>query len=185
MLQAFRDLSLFRSSADASVSMSAAACHSLIGIAELNMSLLRSLHDLGTTATKSLHAADKPANALSGLAGAVHPAIESMVTYGNDLQSLLGKVQAEFGQILDAQVEGMTRGVQAHLDQVASKAPAGGDVVVAAARSVVDAASKQYAGASKAAKEAGDKMQSGMSSITNVVVQNILNSSRTVAKKAA
>lgn len=185
MVQSFRDFSLFRSGVDAAISMSAASCDSALNLIQLNLSLMRDLRELGSRTPMAVPVLGKPAANLSAMSEVVRPTLERVAAYGHDVQTLVGKAQHDISAIVDAQLEKVTQGVIEQLDQFAAKAPAGGEAAVAAIKSAMESAGKQYAGASKAAKEAGGQIQAGVSSVTGMMVQNMLNTTQAVAKKAA
>lgn len=137
--------------------------------AQLQIKTLRTTSEEQIDTFRKLLSVRDPKDYSELQASFIHPAAQAqrLLGYSREVYDLISATQAELAKLTEVQVEAGARQMKEMVAEVTKNAPAGAEPVVAVMNSALDSASTVYASAQKAAKQASDIAENGMTAATS------------------
>ncbi len=137
--------------------------------AQLQIKTLRTTSEEQIDTFRKLLSVRDPKDYSELQASFIHPAAQAqrLLGYSREVYDLISATQAELAKLTEVQVAAGARQMKEMVAEVTKNAPAGAEPVVAVMNSALDSASTVYASAQKAAKQASDIAENGMTAATS------------------
>lgn len=166
-----------KSNVEAGLKTSVSAANTVFGAVErvsaLNLATARSAFDDAVAFSKAVAAAKDP-KALAALQlGLLNPTAEKAIAYAKALGDIGTQVKDDLTKLYEADVAALTGTLNAALEDLFKKAPAGSEAAVSAVKTAIANASSAYEGAAKAAKQVAEAAQASLETATAAAVENL------------
>lgn len=149
------------------------ASQSLAGLeklVELNMSTSKAVLTDGINHAQALMGAKDVQQAMTLQAAAIKPMAERAVSYGRDFYSIASATSNEIAEVVDAKLAEAQASINALIDNLAEKAPAGAEPAVAALKAALAASQNALDSARSSVKKAVEVAESSLSSLAERAV---------------
>lgn len=130
----------------------------------LNMTAVRASMEESTAAAKQMLAVKDPQEFMSLVTAQSKPNLEKALSYGSHLASIASSAQAEFTKAAEAQIAAVTSKVNELVEEVARKAPAGSESLIAIMKSTLGNASNGYEQLTRTTKQAAEALEANLNS---------------------
>lgn len=173
------------SSLKSSVAVANTVLSAVERVSALNLATARSAFEDGVAFSKALAAAKDPKAVLALQLGLLNPSAEKGIAYVRALSDIGVQTKDELSKLYEAEVAALTGKLNAALEDLFKKAPAGSEAAVSAVKSAIANATSAYEGAAKAAKKAAqqvaDAAQSSLETATATAVENLSKGTKAAA----
>lgn len=153
-------------------------------LAALNLNTARTFMEDSAASAKALLAVKDVKGLIATQAATAQPAAEKFVAYSRKAYKIATETQGELSKIVEAQVLGLHKTVEAELDKALKNAPAGSDVAVSSVKSAIAAANSAYGSATKAVKQVSEIAEANVVAITEAAVKAVGNAAGKTKKAA-
>lgn len=147
---------------------------------KLNLAAVKASMEESSVATKQIFAAKDPQELITLISAQTKPNFDKALAYGSHLAGIASSTQAEFTKAAETQIAEASRKVNELVEEVAKKAPAGSEGMIAIVKSALGNASTSYEQLTKTTKQAVEALEANM----NSAVDQLSNSVMPVAAKS-
>lgn len=147
---------------------------------KLNLAAVKASMEESSVATKQIFAAKDPQELITLISAQTKPNFDKALAYGSHLAGIASSTQAEFTKAAETQIAEASRKVNELVEEVAKKAPAGSEGMIAIVKSALGNASTGYEQLTKTTKQAVEALEANM----NSAVDQLSNSVVPVAAKS-
>ena len=176
-------LSANKTAIDTLLSVANTALATAESLAALNLGTARdALNDTAKNA-KAVMGVKTPQDAASLNAALGQPAVEKAVAYSRSVYEISTGAANEFGKLVQAQFAELNKAAQDLAEKTAKASPFGSDVAMAAVKQAVTAANSAFDNLNKAAKQAAEFTEAGVSAATSAAVKAAGAAKKPAAKK--
>lgn len=137
-------------------------------LVNLNITAAKASMEESTATAKQMLAVKDPQELISLVTAQSKPNLEKALSYGSHLASIASSTQAEFTKAAEAQIAAVTSKVNELVDEVARKAPAGSESLIAIMKSTLGNASNSYEQLTRTTKQAAEALEANLN---NAAVQ--------------
>lgn len=131
-------------------------------LVNLNITAARASMEESTTAARQMLAAKDPQEFISLVTAQSKPNLEKALSYGSHLASIASSTQAEFTKAAEVQIAAVANKVNELVDEVARKAPAGSENLIALMKSTFGNASNGYEQLTRTTKQAVEALEANL-----------------------
>ena len=142
-------------------------------LAALNLNTARALMEDSAASSKAVFAVKDIKELIAAQAAIAQPTAEKFVAYSRKAYAIATETHGELSKIVEAQVLGLNKSVEAELDKALKNAPAGSDVAVSSVKSAIAAANSAYGSATKAVKQVSELTEANVVAITEAAVKAV------------
>ena len=136
-------------------------------LVDLNLKVLKAtLDDVAQKSQEAIEVKDAQ-EALAFGSGLVQPSTEKAVAYSKHVYDIVSGVQTDLSKLTEEQIELGQRQVADVIDQFSKNAPAGSESAIALMKSSLATANNAYESVAKAARQAGEVVESNIDAATN------------------
>lgn len=140
-------------------------------MAALNLGTAREALNDGAKNAKAVMGVKSPQEAASLNAALGQPAVEKAVAYSRSVYEISSGAATEMSKLIQAQFAELNKAAQDLAEKTAKASPFGSDVALAAVRQAVTAANSAFDNLNKAAKQAAEFTEAGVSAATSAAVK--------------
>src|SRR3954462_5965709 len=138
-------------------------------LANINATAVKSAFEDSIANTRALIGAKDVQEFVSLQNSFAQPAIEKAIAYSKSVYEVATDANAELSKVAERRVAEWNENFVSLLDKVSKNAPAGSDVAVAAANSILPAATSAYDNMNRVAKQATEIAEANVSAATETV----------------
>ncbi|MGV0953942.1 MAG: phasin family protein [Fluviibacter sp.] len=164
-------LSANKAAIDTLLSVANTALATAESLAALNLGAAREALSDSANNAKAVMGVKTPQDAASLNATLGQPAVEKAVAYSRSVYEISTGAASEFSKMIQAQFAELNKAAQDLAEKTAKASPFGSDVAMAAVKQAVTAANSAFDNLNKAAKQAAEFTEAGVSAATSAAVK--------------
>lgn len=162
---------------DANFALYASLTHKTLESVEklinLNISTVKASMEASSTVARKILTAKDPEEFLAAISEQAKPKFDTAIAYGSNVASIASSTQSEFTKAAEAQMAQVSRKVTEIVDELAKKAPAGSENMIAIMKNAMGTVGTTYEQMTRTTKQAVEALEANLSTTVNQVAQAV------------